>query len=63
MAEDESASIAMIKEFNLYSHLGCDEYHKHYTISDDELLGRTGLRVNCTVSQQSDNVWERENAK
>ena len=61
MAEDESASIAMIKEFNLYSHLGCDEYHKHYKISDDELLGRTGLRVNCTVSQQSDNVWEMGN--
>jgi len=36
MAEDESASIAMIKEFNLYANLGHDEYCDHYEISDDE---------------------------
>jgi hypothetical protein len=63
MSEDESASIAMIKEFNLYTHLGHDEYYDHYEISDDELLDKTGLGINCTVTQQSDNVWEREDAK
>jgi len=63
MSEGATPEIAMIKELAFYKNLGDDSYYGHYQISSDELFNETGLEINCTVTQQSNNVWEEEDAE
>ena len=63
MSEGATPEIAMRKELAFYEKLKQKAYYVYYQISSSELFDETGLEVNCTVAQQSDNVWEREDAK
>ena len=63
MSEGATPEIAMIKELALYRKLKQKAYYVYYQISSSELFDETGLEVNCTVTQQSNNVWEEEDAE